>query len=108
MTYTKDDSNLKVAFSGSGRSNEFQGNNMTSTKPTQLQPNQLQGTPIKATAVNEENQQEAVPLTEQEITQFLLNATDEQIIEFFKEAPAETRTIARKILNEMKPGDSLD
>ena len=56
---------------------------MTSTKPTQLQPNQLQGTPIKATAINEENQQEAIPLTEQEITEFLSNATDEQIKECF-------------------------
>jgi hypothetical protein len=73
ITHTKDDSNLKVGFSGWGRSNELQTNNMTSIKPTQLQQNQLQPEPIVQAEEKKEVIAEAIPLTEQEIKQFLLN-----------------------------------
>ena len=51
---------------------------------------------------------EATLLTEQEIEKFLLEASDEQIERFLESSPPKTRTIARIILDKLKPGDSLD
>ena len=49
ITHTKDDSNLKVGFSGWGRSNEFQGNPLTSLKAETFGINELfQDEPLNA------------------------------------------------------------
>ena len=50
ITHIKDDSNLKVGYSGWGRSNEFQGNPLTSMSTQQPQANQ---TIVKAEAIDE-------------------------------------------------------
>ena len=116
ITYTKDDSNLKVGFSGWGRSNELQTNNMTSIKPTQLQQNQLPQVPIVQAEEKKIEIVEGIPLTEEELRQLteeelkqlLSNSSDAQIRAILEKSPPQTRTMVRNILDEMKPGDSLD
>ena len=106
------DDNYKVGFSSMSKPNNFQVNNLTSTISKPFQSNQLQKEskvqPIEATAINEEEPQEATLLTEQEITDFLLNGTDAQIKDFLKNAPKQTRISAGKILKDIDKEDSLD
>jgi hypothetical protein len=49
ISYAKDDSNLNIGFAGWGKNNQFQGNNLTSTKAKPSQLNNLVATAEKKT-----------------------------------------------------------
>ena len=116
VIFSNDNNNFNVGFSGWGRSNELQGNNMTSIKPTQLQQNQLPQVPIVQAEEKKIEIVEGIPLTEEELRQLteeelkqlLSNSSDAQIRAILEKSPPQTRTMVRKILDEMKSGDSLD
>ena len=108
LKHKKSDEKYKVGFSSMSQPNQFQVNNLTSTTSKPFQSNQLQKDAIEATAINEEEPQEATLITEQELTNFLLTGTKDQIKEFLKTAPKETRTSAKEILKEIEKEDNLD
>ena len=74
ITHIEDDSNLKVGYSGWGRSNEFQGNPLTSTTSTTFNNNKILQEPQTATTVNiDEDPQEAEVFDEEKFMDEAIN-----------------------------------
>lgn len=101
ITHTKDDSNLKIGFSGWDRKNDFQGNPLTSNTSNLPQANQMAEELKKVGAQDDDNEeyflgslferapeaQEAQKVEVFDFENFLNNAPDKEIEDYFDKNP---------------------